>query len=721
MNSASFIRNIDNIGEERHKDRLFNSLVAISNFIVNAKEQPDAKFPHKNLICAKSSLFLDYAIKRAVMGATVDIQSSQRNYLHAAVLLLRHFAAEVDLTKFTEFVSQTFAIKNTVNRTEKYFFNFAKLNLLVAVLDILKEIKLAEKEKVEAAVVQSIQQTIRGESLARHFLAALMEIRNEMTRPFFLCVQSVIKNLSASAYQDAEFAIVVKNILAEAVDKDNSEVPKKDLTTLVTQVNNFVKEFYDAKSLLKLFENINRDENIKGQEQSLKIYTKLARLMISHSDGKLHTLISLGKTIAGSKDKKSDGLNFANKLFQLILLASQIFENCASLDHYLHLAISKNLTEDFKQMLILIFEQKYSRNKNVAAAFNSLEKVLLRALRESEDSSKNFGQFLLRLMTSNESLSKIHFGLKEYLLKQEYCLPVVKELIDDCDAKIDQALKSGSLNNLKSAVTNYCSLFAPVADLKLALHGYKKLFLLYKRVPAHVETMTEELQQHTSEYLSTALYNFLFQKIIHSIFRMHHQPILGQLVQAWMKVNAVEDEFSNYSLSEELLAKDSEGSKTLGLLNLILLVQNYKSKDRDIESLIFNQSMEDIAIFSQKIATTESTVDASDLEVLTDVLISLMNIPSNDVRRVVNATFTAFAEFTDENCFELIENAIFKDQKENGQDEEEEDHEEDDQEGESAEDEDGDDDEEDGELDDEDDEDDEDDDEEEIILDGKLL
>lgn len=724
MNSASFIRNIDSIAEERHRDRLFNTLVAISNFVVNAKEQPDAKFPHKNLICAKTNLFLDYVLKRAVMGATVDVQSSQRNNLHAALLMLKHFVAEIDLHKFVEFVSHTFAIKNTVNKTEKYFFNFAKLNILMAVLDTLKETKVIDKEKVESAVVHSIQQTIRGEPSARHFLAALMEVRNEITRPLFACVQSVIKNLSTSAYQDAEFAITIKNILAESIESDKCEIPKKELTGLQTQINNFVKEYYDAKSLLKLFENINRDENIKGQEHSLRVYAKLARLMVSHSDGKMHTLVSLGKAILGSKDKKSDGLNFANKLFQLILLTGQVFENCASLDQYLHLVISKNLTEDFKEILILIFEQKHSRNKNVTTAFNLFEKTLLNTLRENEESSKNIGQFLLRLLTANEVLSKIHFGLKEYLLKQEYCLAVVKELIDDCDVKIDQAIQSGSLNQLKSAITNYCSLFAPVSDLKLALRGYKQLFLLYKKVPSNVENMAEELQQHTSEYLCTALYNFVFQKIIHSIFRMHHQPILAQLVQAWMKINSVEDEFANYALAEELLAKESEGFKALGLLNLILLVQNYKSQDRDIESLIFNQSMEDIAIFSQKVATNETAVDASDMEVFTDVVISLMNIPSNDVRRVVNATFTAFADHLDENCFELVENAIFKDQKEADQDEEnEEEDEEEDENDEVNEDSDGEDDEdEDGDLDEDDDDDEEDDsDEEEIILDGKLL
>jgi len=726
MNSASFIRNIDSIAEERHRDRLFNTLVAISNFVVGAKEQPDAKFPHKNLICAKSNLFLDYVLKRAVMGATVDIQAAQRNNLHAALLMLKHFVAEIDLQKFVEFVSQSFAIKNTVNKTEKYFFNFAKLNLLVAVLDIIKETKVADKEKVESAVVTSIQQTIRGEPSARHFFSALIEVRNEITRPFFACVQSIIKNLSSSAYQDAEFAITIKNVLAEAINSDKSDVSKKELAGLQTQINNFVKEYYDTKSLLKLFENINRDENVKGQEHSLKVYTKLAKLMISHADGKMHTLVSLGRAIIGSKDKKSDGLNFANKLFQLILLASQIFENCASLDQYLHLIISKNLTDDFREMLVLIFEQKHSRNKNVTNAFNLFEKTLLNAFREGEESSKNFGQFVLRLLTSNEALSKIHFSLKEYLLKQEYCLTVVKELIDECEGKIDQAIASGSLNQLKSAVTNYCSLFAPVSDLKVALRGYKQLFLLYKKVPTHVESMTEELQNHTSEYLCSALYNFLFQKIIHSIFRMHHQPILAQLVQVWMKINGAEDEFSNFVLSEDLLAKESEGLKALGLLNLILLVQNYKSGDRDIESLIFSQSLEDVAIFSQKVAANESAIEASDMEVFTDVVISLMNIPSNDVRRVVNVTFTAFAEHLDENCFDLVENAIFKEQKEGNQDEEEDgvaDEEEED--GEAGEDFDENNDDEEGlELEDDgDDEDDSDDDdeEEEIILDGKLL
>ena len=664
MNRRAFTQSIDRIGNTASPQQLAAQLQTLFEFVANNDTLSDTQLVHQSLNICSENILLDYLFKRLVLGTAVDLPKIQRNYLHALLVAISTFSASLSLEALIAYVEANLGNKSALNRAEARCFAFAFLQISFAVVDIFE----AEEANAESLgkLLERCVEIVAKEPFARLFASGIIESREEPSDLVVRFIELVAPKLNFSNYQDVDFALTARSALS--VFK-----PTKQTKLISDQLGKVLKDLNDTKGLLKLFDSVNKDETLKDEEISLKLYEKLGKYFVANLDTRIGTILSLSKHIDANRLTKNQGASFTSNLFHLLLTFGEIVANCQNLDGLINYFVSKGQMDDLQQGLVLMLSQRSSKTPKVLQAFQKFEKTLIAALSSAETPSKRFQESLLQLFYSSEILQKTPSSLRELLLRRPENAATVLTLADRFRNKVSESVQSGDIQDFKQSIARLSSLM-PHISLEASLQeSLDLLFNSYKNMPQIAPNFGEALKENSPERLTTVLRDFVFQRIFQAAFKQNTSSMLPTLAKKWLKINKKKDEFDSLTLSKSLETKEAGRFLPLSKLNMVLLFQNYASEDPDVESLVFGQSLEDLTLFSQKVLASGGNIEQEDCEIFIDVLISLLNKPSTEIRKLVADNFSIFADLYEENCFDLVESAIFKNLHEKVDDEEDED------------------------------------------------
>lgn len=658
--------NIDKLSSCENKETLFETIKSIISQLRESSPLP-LDPPHKFAVILDKPSLLDYSLKRTINGSMVENQKTQKNFLVAANVILTTFKPQIPLKPLIKFILETCHSSNAVNKTEKQFFTFAGINLFFRIYELFAE--TTDKsgfDGVSAYVVEQMAKNVH----ARSFLAAALTGTSFYDGFHVRIVEKVISTLSVQTSHDLDLLINIKLDCLESWKSISENELKKSVNKITVEVNHKLKEVYSVKFLLKLFEGINKDPNMQEEDRVPLIYSKIADLYLSHKDAKVKSLLEFYSII--EKNEKQKGGITSSKLANFVLLLAEIFGKTKNLNNLIASVEANEMNAIFESAMHAVLASKNGKSRKLVSACNLLQENLSRVLLNKEIPSERFQLVVLKLIYAKRDLSAGHFAVKDVLLHKLDNMDVKLAILAGLQEELDSWSNIAKLSDFKALVSKMCVLLPSISSEKSVKTVFLSFFGIYTNAKTQVEKFTDDFKEHSKEFLLESLQSFLFEKISQVIFRKPFRKILRSLIENWMQQNQVDDEFSNLSLAGELETQTNKKADSLALLNMILLFQNYQSEEQDIESLIFSQSMEDVAIFSQNYLTTEGKLDSSDFRILTDVLVSMLNCPNHEIRVIVKDIFEGFLHLMDDQIFELVENAVFNEQKEEDSGEEEE-------------------------------------------------
>ena len=650
MTSVDLIRSIDSVGQISNVNALFKTAESIMSILETDSVQKG--LPHTTSIFGMKSLSQDYCLKRLLMGCAVSDNNIQRNFLTLLKLFVKSYKELIDPKYILEFIKHLLSSSSSVSNREKRTFIVAKIRIYILLLISYQDEKFSE---IRNSIIAEFITLLKGNNISKFILAIIIaSSSSEMSLIALQLYPQVIPVLSKMSYVDMFLGIAIKNDFKNISNESNQ------------QLLNYLKEYLSPKSLLKIFDNFHKDENFKKTLNWTLFFKTLAGWFISSKDLKITTLLHLSKLISKSKDKLEEKSLLPGRVICLIRFINYFLSGVESIDDIVKNADKLKLREDFKLMMILILEQKNFRNKDVTSAFNELEKTILEKLTDKK-SSKLTRSILLDLLLSVDHISKLPFKFRDSIFDLSDQSEKSESILEELEKLLNEAVLV-SLNQFKNKLQIFVSFLSSQSNSNLLLKGYKILFGYYKNAEKFVEKMENDLSQHTSEYLCRELRNFLFDRLFHLILRPSHQSLLFQIVNAWLTINKEEDVYENLKIGKQLL-EEKESFALIGILNIVVVFRDYMGNNENLESIVFNQTAEDLSLFGIKLINNKNDISHEDLEILTDIIITLMNVSSGTLRKLLNLTFAEFVPKMNTGCLEQVVKTIFKDTNDQQDDE----------------------------------------------------
>lgn len=657
MKDRNLVDICDSIGPSPSKQTLFTNVLQLIDFLKKNPEITEGLLHKQNVILEKNCS-LDYVLKRVLNGTTVENQQTQTNYLFSSFAIISTFKTQIPPKKLIHYVLENCSPSNAVNKTEKQFFCFSALNLLFKIYELYADCE--DKQIFNRVKVFIVEQTKKNQFM-KSFLAGVLESTTFFDDFHVDLIEKIIPDLNPNSSYDLELLIKIKLDCLEAFRKMTDPTLKKSVSKITSETNNHLKEVYSGKFLSKLFESVNKDENFQENDRISPIYEKLAQLYVSHKDLKIKSIFEYFSLISKTDGQHSPA--FGNKLAHFCVFFTHLMSLSANLNNFISLIESSENSQLFSQIMHTLLGTRYNKCKKFVIASSFLQTKLSNLLISNAFPTDRFQLFLLNLIYDQKDLSSLHFPIKDVLLHKLNNQDVKTMIIEKLLSNIDNFDYNQKLSGFKALVSKICIVLPTISNDILSKKCFFLLFQKYVKAKTIALLFTEDLKEHTKEYISEAIKSFIFERIVQVILRKPFRKILKDLVEKWLEVNSIEDEFMSLQIVTDLELLQNKKSENLILINLILLFQNYQSEEQSIESLIFNQSIEDVVIFSQNFVSSEGKLDSSDFKIFTDVLISLLNCPSSEMRAVVKESFDNFLNLLDESIFELIENAVFTEVK----------------------------------------------------------
>lgn len=660
---SKLVQILDSIGECNSRESLLPLIESLLGLLTSGAES-DLGSLHKHPVIFSTVTALDYSLKRCINGAAVEDRQIQRNYLVASLALFTTFQSTIPPKPLIHLIIETCTLSSAVNRTEKMFFGFAATTLLFRVYELWVE---TDDRTIFNRVTVFLTDLVAKNGFARPFLAAALE-----NAPFYdgfhvHLVEKVLGSLNASTPHDLELLITVKLNCLPSWKSLTEPALTKSVSKMAGEVNNALKSVYSHKFLIKLFEAVNKDPNLQDEVAVSSVYAKLAQVFLGQDDLGVKTIFDLNSAVLRQEKESGHG---ASKAANLALLLAEVFRQCPSLDAFLAAVDKAGHRDALEAILVNLLAKPQGKSKRLLFAVGAIQDNLGKKLAAAGDSEATQA-FLLRLIFSKRDMITGTFPLKDVLLHKLDNQQVKHDILTEVKAELEDPAGLHSLADLRTLLSKVQLILPAVTDPGLVQSCFEALFRLYASSPTLVETFEEDLKDRSPDFLTHTTRGLIFEKLSHLVFKKGFRKLLRSLVEQWLAVNEVEDEFANLTLASELESQATKRAEALSKLNMVLLFQNYQETDEDLESLLFNQSTEDVAVFSQNYLANEGKLDGSDFKILTDVLVSLLNCPNHEIRGVVRETFDGFLYLLDDTVFELVEDAVFKDNRIGKEEEEE--------------------------------------------------
>ena len=645
MKNVKLTELIDSIGTKTSASDLRITLEGVIAEI--SRNTEEVSVPVKTALLGEHPITADYTLCRLIKGCAVMDPLVQRNFMTAltAMLPLEVFKPNQEL--LLEYAKSQLSAKEAVNKREQQAFALARCKIFFLILTN----SFTSENSIVDKLIKDIGGVLKSHPIGKPALALLINQASISIKNVF---PKLIEEIFPYLVKGCPSSLLLALVFQRVFKKINLSVPPK--------LTSFLSSFTDAKLLLKTFDALHQEELLKPLEIRDLFFESLGEWMTSAKDARVSTLITLKKLIEKDKDKvEKKGMLVGRLLGFLGLLAFQ-FKTISQVDIIVKAAAALNLTNEFKALLKFALEQKLSKNLEVARLFKILELVILEKLKV-EKGSLTFGNLLIGVLLDNNILAKQTFDFKDALFRASCTDEHATEFILSMETRLKIAMED-SLLLIKNTLQTFCLLLSYVKTPEAILSGYKLLFKLYNKADKVVGNLSSDLEYHSSEYLSNELRTYLYERLTQLLLRPDHQKLLGQLVEAWLKVNKADDVYENLIIGQKLL-REGDNNMLIGILNLVVLFRDYKGPEQNVESMVFAQTSEDLALFGQKLLNSKNQLEEEDLEILTDVLITLFNISSSSLRSIIKHTFSAFASKMGSECLDLLVKAIFRDINDN--------------------------------------------------------
>ena len=656
---------IDTFDKLTTKELLFKAITDILSKIATHQTSLDPETHKTSVILPKPDL-LDYCLKRSIKGCGVESQQTQRNFLILAHSILDQYHSNIPLEKLLSFVASELSSSSSINKTERNFFAFAYINLVFKIHELTSE---KNSENLYQKSLENLIELTKRVVFSKKFIASELISVKILDNFHVTLLEKIIGNLKPSNCFDFELLASVKLYCLDNLKSITDPECRKKVTKISQATNESLKETFSPKFMIKLFEEINLNPNFQEEENTSSIYGLISGLFLAHKDCKFSKVLELFDAIQKIEADKSSGFK---KQTNFVFLMTEYLPNVPDLDSLVSYCEVHNQTNRFSSLLKSIITNRYIKSKRSAFSWQYAQKQLSAFLQKLNSGSPKFQYMFLKLVFSQKDLMNFNFPIKDVLLhkleNENAKAKILEELLEEKN-------NAESLLNYKASVSKITLLLTSIMNKNPSLTNsvLESLFHDYVKSRTLIKKMEGDLKDHSKAYLKNEVENFIFEKLSQVIFKKGFRKLLLENVEKWIQVNKIEDEFGNLNSASELFKQENKKSDSLAVLNCFLMFQNYRAEEQGIESIVFNQSLEDVSIFSQNLINNEKSINSNDFRILTDVLVSLLNCPSHEIRELVRELFENLSYLVDENVFDVIENAVFREKNEN--DEEEEDNE----------------------------------------------
>ena len=645
---------LDDFDRLSSKESLFDAVSSILSALQERPESTDGEI-HKSAVVMPKPTLLDYCLKRAIKGTAVESQRTQRNFmvLSHAVLELCHERVPTD--RLLSFLSSELSPSNSINKTERIFFAFAFVSLTFKVRELTSE---DCDDAVFKPTLARLHNLLKKVPFARKFVAGELAQAPLLDSFHVALMDRVVEELKPSSCFDFELLASIKVHCLDSLKALTDPDCRKKCTRIALRVNDGLKECFSAKFLVRLFEDVNLNPNFQEEEDTASVYALLAQLFVAHKDLKLSKMLALFEAV-----QRNDGANPHSQFKRhanFAFLLTEYLDRVPDLDGLVAHCAALKCSDTLVAMVHSLLTNRFIKSKRSAFAWEFAQRTLAARLQRSGVACAEFQLLLLRLIFGQKDLMGFGFPVKDVLLHKLDNGEVKCRVLGELLAARKGGAAGPTVAEYKQAVSRVTVLLSAVlpGDPQTVGQALGQLFADYADSAAVVSK--EDLRDHSREYLVAEVQEHLFERLSQLIFKKGFRKAVRDTVEQWVEVNGVEDEFNNLGLASELFALKDRRAESLAVLNAFLMFRNYRAQDQGVESLIFDQSVEDVSIFSQNFLSGEQNVNSGDFCILTDVLVSLLNCPSHEIREIVREVFESFSHLVNEQVFSIVENAVFK-------------------------------------------------------------
>lgn len=641
MNHKQFLEAVNSISKQKSELKIKTSFTSIIGFLKLKEKKVEILGHKKQLFTSDEDLYyIDYTLKRALLGTAIDDRSIQKRFFLLSYLLLTIFETNYDLNKVYDFIKEKISLKATLKNSEKNYFTFSFINLAIF---LIRNGKDEELTKIVITELKNILTKVKFGKLYLSSAISTFEIKNEILMEYFF---ENFKKCQTN-YKDVTFVISLYNSIK---DSENYLSEKQAL-------EDKLKKIIKPKNILLMFSQIFEEENLKNFEREFSFFNLLANFYRSVFMKNLKFFLELSEEVQKSVDTyltKKISLKFVigfmvfcNKLFNKdfdFKKLSEILED------------SLNIRNKFVNTIIFLIDEKRSKNRTVSQLGKYFEMNFCKVLSGLKLPDINYN-LACGFLENDEIFMNPKNNLRVLVLSSEYDEKRSFSLAQIVLEKKKQNFKEKNWHLYKRTFSNIVQVAHLTKNENLKKQLYTKLFKIYLNTKKITSKFDSELQEMSHNKLISIAQNFFYQKLSEYFFKEQNTQIIQYLITTYIKLNTMDKEYASMIDTISKLVKNKK--EKLSKLLSFFLFQNYKAIEKDHQTILFNQSLDDFTIFCENYNSGKN-LNSDDVEILVDCLISLLGVVNKDIRELVKGVFEMFIDKYDLTTFELIESELFR-------------------------------------------------------------
>ena len=563
---------------------------------------------------------LQHVMRRLVLSAATDSQQTQRNAIAIFLHLLRtHPAADTDALH--RLVAEETHVSKTVNKGERNHFLFARVSLGFI---LLNERGGAEKE------VARLYAAAEGSPFALFVLGGLFTVF-PASPPAIELLQRLCALPPAQTFHCFDFLLSAERALVEHTGAEGARERRNSLVARLREVTRAVRGFFEPAAFLATFETAQNDPQFSGRAELLGTASKAAQFVLRNlgSRGRLVAPL-LREFSVRAEEGRAPGraasllfLAFAGELFAAHCPdTAELPELCRFLAAAGRLPGLRQRTEAVRAGVLA----RVATEGNAAAAEHFLKEWFLAGQGAAEGKAWRAVLSLLGPDQATEAMCAV-------------------------EARLDGA---ASLAEVQSALDRL-GLLAAAGPAEVRSSAVERVAQLYHHAEQTAAALSVDLSERSPAALAQAVQAAAHQQLLHRLLPVLAFEELQLAAERWVgEGDSVAAEC--FAAAPQLRAA---GEEDLGRCLLACLLRNHRAELTDHASLLFNQVVDDLLAFSERLLADPADIAAEDLHVLTDALLCLLGVESAALRAWINRVFARFAPQCDAECARLLEDAFF--------------------------------------------------------------
>lgn len=590
-------------------------LQAFLNELEPMLKQTDPNLHHK-LVFNGTTLNLDYALKRALMGCAINDQSIQKKFLAATFYLLQRYYKSINIGQLLNWIEENVSYKAALNKSEKVSFEFANFCIKQQL------IRLISDKEIHNAIKESIIDATKRREISKLLACTFVQFTDDAE---FLMKLGNFK--SQGNFSEISFQLLIYNKLKSLQIKTNDNITKK--------LNEQLGKLFKLKFIFKMFDSMT--DTLQSNNLIDHPFYKNVAFYMCNNPKNLQFIISELQGLCKQTDRAKYSVKYAcHSLSLLDAIISYISED-------------KKLENDVIETIRVGVEQLKSKNQIIHKFSKHLIDNFIKTIDKQNPS------LLENLLESLYNLYDANHGFVDHKLFTSIYRTIPTHKGKDQNAtnlilkRINNSITQGEFVSFKFYCTEYASALCYIKSSTDKISEYENLFNIYNNFKNIAKNFISKAEITLKKAISTGL-NLLYEKITEAVFKEQDLAILHQLTNIWS---------SNTDELQDIIEEASRIKEpSLTRLMYFTVFINIEAEILDPQSIILKQVADDLVNFVQKL--NNKSIESEDVQVLVDCLIALLNIPNQNLRKTCGEVLKSFVKQLDEESFMLIETELFE-------------------------------------------------------------